>query len=493
MSNYENDLEEEARDYVEKEGSPSSEEKNYEEGESCGVGSCEGPGCGCEKNRCKLPMIAGLILLVALLVGGGYFFYQKVFGNPLNQLLIGMAEMYEEKEASVVSEVGFEMMDESKDMKKALAAFSELGVTSNEEELYGFLAAVLPNFKLKYAANVSMKPEDVKVGVKFDVLYKEKPLVDLLYHVKPWELRIGSEQVLSKPIYMDVAKLVKTVSGGMTDLSKLELKEYLEILYEKDEFIDGLKGSEYIKIVREMLEDKVTKEGSKLVLTLNNKENAEMVKKLFEVAKSDEKLKKFIVTKVTKILDLAAKRKDYELFGMTKEEFSAVSSIAKVQIDTNFENVLTEITKVYDSPEYLKAMNEVEDVAMKYVFTMSGKKIKEIDSSANIGGVLMKVHTMYGEKNAYLKEVEAKSGADVYDLSNVQEDPFSALSIATESLSNFDKKVLKGEAFKAFSEDAKSHAKEKLAEADAAKVIQFFDDIVPNLINNGLKSIMGGF
>lgn len=481
MSDYDNQLnDEEVRDYTES-------ASTYREGASCSE-----PGCGCENKKCRLPMIAGLILLVAVLVGGGFFFYQKVFGNPLNQLLLGMNEIYKEKGAFTVSEVSFEVMEENKDVKKVLTKFVEAGVESSEEQLYDYLSAVLPNFKIKYSTGVSAKPEDINFGVKFDLLYKDKSLIDLLYHVKPWEARVASEKVLSKPIYFDIAKFVKTMSGGMTDLSKFSLKEYLEILYEKDEFTEGLKDSEYIKIIREVLEDKITKQDSKFELTLSNKENVEMMKRFFSVGKTDEKLKNSVISKVTKILNLATERKDYELFGLSKEEFSRYSSMAKVQLETGFSVALSEAEKIYDSPEYLKALNEMDDVAIKYVFTMSGKKISEVESSANLGGILLKVHTKYGEEDSYLKTVKEKSGEDVIDLSNVQEDPLSAMSFVTETLSNFDKQVLKGEAFGLLSEDFKTQAKEKLSVEDAAKIVAFFDDVVPNLINNGLKAIMGG-
>lgn len=487
MTDYENNVNEEGKNETET-------VSNFTEGTSCNGGNCgcDGDSCGCLDKKCKLPLIAGLILLVAILVGGGYFFYQKVFGNPLNQLLLGVADFYKEKEINSITDVSFAMTEDSKDLKTALSGFSQLGVESSDEELYAFLAAVVPNFKIKYATGASVEPDKLNAGISLDVLYKDKSLVDILYHVRPWELRLASDKALSKPIYIDLAKLVKALSGGMTDLSKLELKGYLEILTEKDEFIEGFKDSEYIKIIREVLQDKVTKEGSKIVLTMSNKENVDLVKRFLAVAKTDERLKKSVVTKVTKLLDHAKERKDYELFGMPEATFNNLSSMAKVQIETSFEIGLSEIEKVYSSPEYLQAMDQMDDVAVKYVFTMSGKKIVAVDSSANIGGILVKSHTEYGKKAEKISEVAGKSGAAVVDLSNVQEDPLSAISFASETLSNIDKQVLKGEAFKMFSEDVKTVAKEKLATTDAAKIVSFFDDVVPNLVNNGLKTIMGG-
>lgn len=487
MTDYENNVNEEGKNETET-------VSNFTEGTSCNGGNCGcgGDSCGCANKKCRLPLIAGLILLVAILVGGGYFFYQKVFGNPLNQLLLGVADFYKEKEINSITDVSFEMTEENKDLKKALAAFSQSGVESSDEELYAFLAAVVPNFKIKYATGASVEPEKINAGISLDVLYKDKSLADIIYHVRPWEIRLASDKVLSKPIYIDLAKLVKALSGGMTDLSKLELKGYLEILTEKDEFIEGFKDSEYIKIIREVLQDKVTKEGSKIVLTMSNKENVDLVKRILAVAKTDERLKKSVVTKVTKLLDHAKERKDYELFGMPEATFNSLSSMAKVQIETSFEIGLSEIEKVYSSPEYLQAMSQMDEVVSKYVFTMSGKKIVAVDTSANLGGILMKAHTEYGKKAEKILEVVGKSGADVVDLSNVQENPLSVISFATETLSNIDKQMLKGEAFKMFSEDVKTVAKEKLATADAAKIVSFFDDVVPNLVNNGLKTIMGG-
>lgn len=487
MSDYENNLNEEVK--IDTENSSVISEGASCDGGSCG---CDGGGCGCANKKCKLPLIAGLILLVAILVGGGYFFYQKVFGNPINQLLIGMSELYKEKDIASVSEVSFEMSEDNKDIKAALATFSQLGVESSEEELYAFLSAVVPNFKLKYATGASMEPENPDIGLSLEMLYKDQSLGDILYHVKPWELRIASAKVLNKPIYIDIAKIVKSLSGGMTDLSKLDLKRYLEILTEEDEFIKSFKDSEYVKIIREAFEDKVTKEGSKIILTLSNKENIDLLKRFLAVAKTDEKLKKSVVAKVTKILDLAKERKDYEVFSVPESTFNNLSFMAKVQIETSFELWISELEKVYSSPEYLNAMNQMDDVAVKYVFTMKGKKIVAVDSSANLGGILMKSHTEYGKRAAQIVEVAGKSGQDVVDLSNVQEDPLSAISFASEALSNIDNQVLKGEAFKLFSEDVKTVAKEKLATVDAAKIVSFFDDVVPNLVNNGLKTIMGG-
>lgn len=439
----------------------------------------------------KLPLIAGLIILVAVLVGGGYFFYQKAFSNPFNQLLIGMNEFYTSREFSSVSEITFTIDENGKDGKKIFESWGESEMQSSNEQIFNFLSAVLPNFKIKYASSASTKSDNIKASVSLDLLYKDKSLVDILYAVKPWDVRIASKSLFEKPIYLDLNKLAYNLSGTV-QLEKLHLSDYMDVLYEKDKFTEGFKDSKYMKIIKEEMGKKVVKEGNKIVLTLTNKENNDLAVKLLGVAKTDEALKKSVVDKVNKILTIMDEKQDYLALGLAKEQFGMMSSLVKVQVEKGFTDFLAELEKVYTSPEYLETLKNAEDIAIRYVFTMNGKKISELETSANLNGLLMKVVTKYSDSDAYIKEVEDKPVSDLVDLSNFQEDPFGSLGFITDAATRFNDNVLNGEGFKAMAEDFKTNAKEKLEAEDAAKILYFFDDVIPNLINNGLKSIMGG-
>lgn len=463
-------------------------------GAACDSDSCGINGCGCGEKKCKLPLIASLILVVALLVGGGFYFYQTVFANPVNSLLLAYANLYSSEEMNTESEIFLEVDKENPEFKNAFDSLGKTELKSSNEQLYNFFTAILPNFKIKYVSSLVSNAEKPSISQGFDILYKDATLVDASYSLKPWGLRVDSKNIFTKPLYVDIAKLVKDGTGGMYDLSKIHINDYIKIIREKDEFTSNLINSEYIKVLKEFLKTRVSKEGSKIVLQMTNKDSMDLFLKFLEIAKDDEILKKSVVTKTTNLLQFISDKKDYEAFGVSKEEFDTVASKIKVQIDTEYESVVGKIEEFYKSSANLDTLENVNKTIVKSVFTIKNRKIVATESSTIFNGVVFKVNSKYSDKVSILKALEEKTIENMDDISGFKENPLAVITLATTGISNFEKNVLKGESFKVMSEDIKNHAKEQLDLQDAARVIYLFDEIVPNAINKGLSQIfMGGF
>lgn len=485
MSEFDQDMTE----LEERQEASQSSEKQYVTGETCENGSCgcSGGNCGCGKKPCKGPIILGILVLIIALVAGGVYFYKQTFGSPLKKLADAYSKIYSQREMSGETVFSFEMDQDNQEMKDNFFAMSKEGMESTPEQLYNFVSKVLPNIQFKYSTNMNTKSDALGMGIGFDILYKDASIVDFLTLIKPWEVRVESTKILNQPLYVNLATLAKEQVN--VDLTKIHLGDYIDVLYEEDEFTKNLKDSVYVKEVIALLKDKLTENGSKIQLILKNSETSELVKKFVEEAKKDEVLKKSILDKMNKIITIIAEKKDYEAFNIPKEQFDMFAMMAREQLETGYENILDELLEVYNSNEYQKALKE-NDPVISYIFKIKGDVLTEVETSTAMNGLKLKSVSRFVEKPKSIKELEEKKVEDFKDLSSFSSDMFGAFSYVMGAVDNLDKKVLKGDSFKSMAEDMKKEAVANLSPGDAEKLQEFFDNL-PNVLQNAMQNMSG--
>ena len=264
----------------------------------------------------KSAVIIIIAIVAALAIGGAIFASTMMKKDPLTRLITGYMKTYSQRDLKYSMDVSFSLNKENAEAKKLFEQIPVGSFKSSNDQLMDFVSKILPKIGLKYSVIANTKEEPVKVGAKMSVLYDNKELADAGVTAKPWEATVFSKALLSKPLYMDVKENIKNESG--IDISSIKLKDYLDVLYEEDDFTKKFADSKYVEILKEKFKDNLTAEGSdKVVLTLNYADSLKVFEDMFNEGAKDEALKNFAIRKFEKLAEVAVKNGDYKLAGLS--------------------------------------------------------------------------------------------------------------------------------------------------------------------------------
>lgn len=417
----------------------------------------------------KSALVIIIVLVVALAAGGVMFAKNMFMSDPLTKLITGYINAYSQREMSYSSEVTFSIDKNNEDVKKLFAQIPTGSVKSNTDQLLDFASKVLPKLSVKYSAIANTDKDPVCFGANMSVLYDNKELADGGVTARPWEVSIYSKSLLSKPLYSNLSETVKNASG--LDISGIKLKDYLDILYEQDDFTKNFASSKYAEILKEKLKDNLKSEGlDKVVLSLNYADSIKMLQDILNEGAKDAALKTSVLNKFDKIVEAAVKNGDYKLTGLSEEDFKKQVGEAKKELSDNWEKIFTETSKTYSDEQFKQALAVTGDMPIKYTFTFSGDKITKIDGEAVVKGITIKFNTTVDKYST--------DGYTFADASNSDD-----LSTALNSYSLMGtvmgkaNEILTGDAFKNMQEDLIKTAKESLAAEDAANIENAFKQL----------------
>ena len=337
----------------------------------------------------KSAVIIIIAIVAALAIGGAIFASTMMKKDPLTRLITGYMKTYSQRDLKYSMDVSFSLNKENAEAKKLFEQIPVGSFKSSNDQLMDFVSKILPKIGLKYSVIANTKEEPVKVGAKMSVLYDNKELADAGVTAKPWEATVFSKALLSKPLYMDVKENIKNESG--IDISSIKLKDYLDVLYEEDEFTKKFADSKYVEILKEKFKDNLTAEGSdKVVLNLNYADSLKVFEDMFNEGAKDEALKNFAIRKFEKLAEVAVKNGDYKLAGLSEEDFKKKIEEGKKELDKNWENILTEAAKAYSGETFKEALAQLGDTVIKYTFTFKGDEIVKVDGDMSVQGIDMK-------------------------------------------------------------------------------------------------------
>lgn len=408
----------------------------------------------------KSALIIILAIVAVLAVGGAIFAKTMVKKDPFARLMVGYMKTYSQRDLKYSMDVSFSLNKENAEAKKLFEQIPVGSFKSSNDQLMDFVSKILPKIGLKYSVIANTKEEPVKVGAKMSVLYDNKELADAGVTAKPWEATVFSKALLSKPLYMDVKENIKNESG--IDISSIKLKDYLDVLYEEDEFTKKFADSKYVEILKEKFKDNLTAEGSdKVVLNLNYADSLKVFEDMFNEGANDEALKNFAIRKFEKLAEVAVKNGDYKLAGFSEEDFKKKIEEGKKELDKNWKNMLTEAAKVYSGETFKEALAQMGDTVIKYTFTFKGDEIVKVDGDMSVQGIDMKF--------AMAMEKYSEDGFTFADASNSDSltENFDSNSIMFSLLGKANE-ILTGDAYKNMEADLIKTAKESLASEDAA-------------------------
>lgn len=411
----------------------------------------------------KSMLIIILAIVAVLAVGGAIFAKTMVKKDPFARLMVGYMKTYSQRDLKYSMDVSFSLNKENAEAKKLFEQIPVGSFKSSNDQLMDFVSKILPKIGLKYSVIANTKEEPVKVGAKMSVLYDNKELADAGVTAKPWEATVFSKALLSKPLYMDVKENIKNESG--IDISSIKLKDYLDVLYEEDEFTKKFADSKYVEILKEKFKDNLTAEGSdKVVLNLNYADSLKVFEDMFNEGAKDEALKNFAIRKFEKLAEVAVKNGDYKLAGLSEEDFKKKIEEGKKELDKNWENILTEAAKAYSGETFKEALAQLGDTVIKYTFTFKGDEIVKVDGDMSVQGIDMKF--------AMVMEKYSEDGFTFADASNSDSltESISSPYNILPTLMGKANEILTGDAYKNMEADIIKTAKESLSAEDAAAI-----------------------
>ena len=411
----------------------------------------------------KSAVIIIIAIVAALAIGGAIFASTMMKKDPLTRLITGYMKTYSQRDLKYSMDVSFSLNKENAEAKKLFEQIPTGSFKSSNEQLMDFVSKILPKIGLKYSVIANTKEEPVKVGARMSVLYDNKELADAGVTAKPWEATVFSKALLSKPLYVDIKENVKNESG--IDISSIKLKEYLDVLYEEDEFTKKFADSKYVELLNEKFKDNLTSESSdKVVLNLNYADSLKVFEDMFNEGAKDEALKNFAIRKFEKLAEVAVKNGDYKLAGLSEEDFKKKIEEGKKELDKNWENILTEAAKAYSGETFKEALAQLGDTVIKYTFTFKGDEIVKVDGDMSVQGIDMKF--------AMVMEKYSEDGFTFADASNSDSltESISSPYNILPTLMGKANEILTGDAYKNMEADIIKTAKESLSAEDAAAI-----------------------
>ena len=271
--------------------------------------------------------------------------------DPMTKLITGYINTYSQREMKYSTELTFSLDKNNAEAKKVFGQIPAGLLKSNSDQLMDFVSKILPKLSIKYSAIANTKEDPVSIGANMSILYDNKELLDGGVTARPWEASIYSKTLLSKPLYSNFTDTLKAASG--LDITSIKLKDYLDVLYEQDDFTKNFAKSKYAEILKEKLKDNLKSEGlDKVVLTMNYADSIKLFEDILKEGAKDEALKTSVLNKLDKIIAVAVKNGDYKLVGLSEEDFKKQAEEGKKQLSENWDKILTDMVQVYSGEQF---------------------------------------------------------------------------------------------------------------------------------------------
>ena len=407
----------------------------------------------------KSALVLIIVLVIGLVAGGAIFAKNMFMSDPMTKLITGYINTYSQREMKYSTELTFSLDKNNAEAKKAFGQIPAGLLKSNSDQLMDFVSKILPKLSIKYSAIANTKEDPVSIGANMSILYDNKELLDGGVTARPWEASIYSKTLLSKPLYSNFTDTLKAASG--LDITSIKLKDYLDVLYEQDDFTKNFAKSKYAEILKEKLKDNLKSEGlDKVVLTMNYADSIKLFEDILKEGSKDEALKTSVLNKLDKIIAVAVKNGDYKLVGLSEEDFKKQAEEGKKQLSENWDKILTDMVQVYSGEQFKQYLATTGNMPIKYIFTFSGDSISKIDGETTVQGITIKFNTTVDKYST--------DGFTFADASN-SDDLTTALNGygLMGTVMGKANEILTGDAFKTMKEDLIKTAKESLAAEDA--------------------------
>ena len=407
----------------------------------------------------KSALVLIIVLVIGLVAGGAIFAKNMFMSDPMTKLITGYINTYSQREMKYSTELTFSLDKNNAEAKKAFGQIPAGLLKSDSDQLMDFVSKILPKLSVKYSAIANTKEDPVSIGANMSILYDNKELLDGGVTARPWEASIYSKTLLSKPLYSNFTDTVKAASG--LDITSIKLKDYLDVLYEQDDFTKNFASSKYAEILKEKLKDNLKSEGmDKVVLTMNYADSIKLFEDILKEGSKDEALKTSVLNKLDKIIAVAVKNGDYKLVGLSEEDFKKQAEEGKKQLSENWDKILTDMVQVYSGEQFKQYLATTGNMPIKYIFTFSGDSISKIDGETSVQGITIKFNTTVDKYST--------DGFTFADASN-SDDLTTALNGygLMGTVMGKANEILTGDAFKTMKEDLIKTAKESLAAEDA--------------------------
>lgn len=417
----------------------------------------------------KSALVIIIVLVVALAAGGVMFAKNMFMSDPMTKLITGYINTYSQREMKYSTELTFSLDKNNAEAKKVFGQIPAGLLKSNSDQLMDFVSKILPKLSIKYSAIANTKEDPVSIGANMSILYDNKELLDGGVTARPWEASIYSKTLLSKPLYSNFTDTLKAASG--LDITSIKLKDYLDVLYEQDDFTKNFAKSKYAEILKEKLKDNLKSEGlDKVVLTMNYADSIKLFEDILKEGAKDEALKTSVLNKLDKIIAVAVKNGDYKLVGLSEEDFKKQAEEGKKQLSENWDKILTDMVQVYSGEQFKQYLATTGNMPIKYIFTFSGDSISKIDGETTVQGITIKFNTTVDKYSTDGFTFADASNSD--DLTTV----LNGYSLMGTVMGKANE-ILTGDAFKNMQEDIIKAAKETLAAEDATTIENNFKQI----------------
>ena len=411
----------------------------------------------------KSAVIIIIAIVAALAIGGTIFASIMMKKDPLTRLITGYMKTYGQRDIRYEVDASLSLDKDNAEVKKLFEQIPEGSFKSDNDQVMDFVSKILPKIGLKYNVIVKTNEDPLSFGANMSILYDGKELADAGFTARPWETTVFSKALLNKPLYADYKNQINEVAG--VDISNIKLKDYLDVLYEEDDFTKNFASSKYVEILKEKFKNNITSEGSdKVVLSLNYADSLKILEDIFNAGAKDEALKSFVLKKFDKLVEVAVKNGDYKLAGLSEEDFKKQAEEGKKQLSDNWETILTEAAKTYSGEEFKQATAQLGDMPIKYIFTFKDDVIAKVDGNMSVQGIDVKF--------AMTMEKYSEDGFTFADASNSDSltESISSPYNLLPTLMGKANEILTGDAYKNMEADIIKTAKESLSAEDAAAI-----------------------
>jgi len=411
----------------------------------------------------KSAVIIIIAIVAALAIGGAIFASIMMKKDPLTRLITGYMKTYGQRDIRYEVDASLSLDKDNAEVKKLFEQIPEGSFKSGNDQVMDFVSKILPKIGLKYNVIVKTNEDPLSFGANMSILYDGKELADAGFTARPWETTVFSKALLNKPLYADYKNQINEVAG--VDISNIKLKDYLDVLYEEDDFTKNFASSKYVEILKEKFKNNITSEGSdKVVLSLNYADSLKILEDIFNAGAKDEALKSFVLKKFDKLVEVAVKNGDYKLAGLSEEDFKKQAEEGKKQLSDNWETILTEAAKTYSGEEFKQATAQLGDMPIKYIFTFKDDVIAKVDGNMSVQGIDVKF--------AMTMEKYSEDGFTFADASNSDSltESISSPYNLLPTLMGKANEILTGDAYKNMEADIIKTAKESLSAEDAAAI-----------------------
>lgn len=411
----------------------------------------------------KSAVIIIIAIVAALAIGGAIFASIMMKKDPLTRLITGYMKTYGQRDIRYDMDASFSLDKDNAEVKKLFEQIPAGSFKSDNDQVMDFVSKILPKIGLKYNVIVKTNEDPLSIGANMSILYDGKELADAGFTARPWETTVFSKALLNKPLYADYKNQINEVAG--VDISNIKLKDYLDVLYEEDDFTKNFASSKYVEILKEKFKNNITSEGSdKVVLSLNYADSLKILEDIFNAGAKDEALKSFVLKKFDKLVEVAVKNGDYKLAGLSEEDFKKQAEEGKKQLSDNWETILTEAAKAYSGEEFKQATAQLGDMPIKYIFTFKDDVIAKVDGNMSVQGIDVRF--------AMTMEKYSEDGFTFADASNSDSltESISSPYNLLPTLMGKANEILTGDAYKNMEADIIKTAKESLSAEDAAAI-----------------------